>query len=740
MNVIKIYKFLIILLIIFSNMYCSNTSLTEFTLEESANMEKKTVPEEIFKYTNRLINENSPYLLLHAHNPIDWYPWGEEAFEKASMEDKPIFLSIGYTTCHWCHVMEEESFSDEEVAELINNSMIAIKVDREERPDIDSIYMNVSQMMTGSGGWPLNIIMTPEKIPFFAGTYIPKKSQYGRIGLIDLINSVNDAWLNNREQINSSAELVMNALKQFEDVSFSASELTAGIYDDAFNGLNNSFDSEYGGFRAAPKFPSAHNIIFLIRYWKRTGNELSLSMALNTLKNMRNGGIYDHVGFGFHRYSTDKEWHVPHFEKMLYDQAMISLAYIEAYMATSQIEFKETAEEIFTFVTRDMLSPEGSFYTSLDADTEGEEGKFYIWTYKEIEEVLGSDSSDIINLFHISLEGNYKDEASGKTTGNNILYLSNITSNSEQISGISNINLKNLWYEKVREQLLNARNVRTNPIKDDKILTDWNGLMIAAFAKAGVAFNNNSYIKIAENAADFFLNEMLNEDGSLFHTYRNGQAGIQANLDDYSFLSYGLIELYQADFNSKYLEAAMNLNKYTLDNFSDTDGTFFFTPENGEELLIREKKSFDNAIPSGNSIMLNNLLFLSHLTGSLEYQNAAEKLEHGFSGLISEYPAAHTMMLASLNFNMSSPIEIVIVGDPDMQDTQDMINTVSGLYIPNKVILFKPINGSKLSELAPFTQYYKAIDNSATAYVCRNFSCKLPTTDIDTMIDLILNE
>jgi hypothetical protein len=464
-------------------------------------------------------------------------------------------------------------------------------------------------------------------------------------------------------------------------------------------------------------------------------------MALNTLKNMRNGGIYDHIGFGFHRYSIDKEWHVPHFEKMLYDQALLSLAYTEAYMATSQIEYKETTEEIFTFVLRDMQSQEGVFFSSMDADTEREEGKFYLWTYKEIEEILGNASAGIINHFNIIEEGNFKDEATGQMTGKNIFYLQNINFDSAEPSGISNTNIRNIWDETARGQLLNERNARINPIKDDKILTDWNGLMIAAFAKAGAVFNNNSYIKTAELAADFFLNEMLNSDGSLFHTYRNGEAGVQANLDDYSFLIYGLIELYQTDFDIKYLNAAVNLNDYVISNFLDTNtGTFFFTPENGEELLVRERKSFDTALPSGNSVMLNNLLFLSHLTGNLEYQNTAVNLEKGFSVLISKYPTAHTMMLASHNFNLSSPIEIVIVGDPNMQDTKEMLNAAAEIYIPNKVILFKPINDSNLAEHAPFTEYYTAIDNRATAYVCRNFSCKLPTTDLNTMLDMIQNE
>lgn len=690
--------------------------------------------------SNHLINENSPYLLLHAHNPIDWYPWGKEAFEKAVSENKPVFLSIGYTTCHWCHVMEKESFSDEVIGGLINKSMVAIKVDREERPDIDSVYMNVSQLLTGNGGWPLNIIMTPDKIPFFAVTYIPRNSRNGRIGLIDLIKNVEHAWKNNRSELLNSANSVMTALNRIKDISYSGDEITENVHTGAFNSLKNSFDSEYGGFGTSPKFPSPQNIIFLIRYWKRTENKSALSMVLCSLRNMRNGGIYDHVGFGFHRYSTDREWKVPHFEKMLHDQAMLVLAYTEAYTAVKEGDLKNTAEEVLEFVNQDLKSINGAFFSSLDADTEGEEGKYYIWKYNEIMEVLGTGADDLIKLFNIKENGNFKNDAISESTGDNIFYLDNTHSGSNKKSGINNAFIYEAWTDKFRVSLLKVRKKRTQPYIDDKILTDWNGLMIAAFSRAGRVFTNKKYIETAEAASDFFLNNMLNDDGSIFHVYRFGDRGVIANLDDYSFLIYGFLELYRTDFKIKYLEAAVNFTLYVINNFLDKKtGIFYFTPDNGEVLIIRERKSFDNAYPSGNSIMLHNLLLLSHATGNPFYKDAAGKLIKGFSVIIKKYPMAHTMMLASHSFNLSSPLEIVIVGNPDSGDTKKMLDAVNRLYIPNMVVLFKDTNDNRLAKIAPFTEPYTELDNKATAYVCRNFSCKLPVNDIDTMIKLIKN-
>jgi uncharacterized protein YyaL (SSP411 family) len=457
--------------------------------------------------SNRLINEKSPYLLQHAHNPVDWHAWGEEAFEKAKSQDKPIFLSIGYSTCHWCHVMEKESFEDERVAKLLNENFICIKVDREERPDIDNLYMTVCQMLTGSGGWPLSIIMTPDKKPFFAATYIPKESRFGMAGLLDLIPKIAKVWSKQRGEILNSAEQVEATLKWFPQVS-KGEELDVSILDSAYGDLLNSFDENYGGFGSAPKFPSPHNLIFLLRYWKRTGHQKSLNMVEETLKKMRYGGIWDHVGFGFHRYSTDRYWLVPHFEKMLYDQAMLALVYTETFYATGKSEYKDTAEKILQYVLRDMTSKEGGFFSAEDADSEGEEGKFYLWTQKELEEVIGEEAELIKNVFNVSQTGNFLDEIKGKKTKKNIIHQKKSYPDLAKDMGLP---LEEFMerIDNVREKLFEYREKKVHPHKDDKILTDWNGLMIAALARAGFVFDNADYIEAAKKAADFILSDIV---------------------------------------------------------------------------------------------------------------------------------------------------------------------------------------------------------------------------------------
>ncbi|MBD3398333.1 DUF255 domain-containing protein, partial [Candidatus Micrarchaeota archaeon] len=484
---------------------------------------------------NRLIDEKSPYLLQHAYNPVDWYPWGEEAFEKARREDKPIFLSIGYSTCHWCHVMERESFEDPEVAEAMNDAWVSIKVDREERPDIDHIYMTVCQMMTGSGGWPLNIIMTPDKKPFFAGTYFPKNSVYGRIGMMDLIARVKELWTEQRGTVLESAGKVMSALKQIPDQS-PGPPLSPEVLDKAFQELSQRFDDTYGGFSEAPKFPTPHNMMFLLRYWKKKSEYRALEMVEKTLKGMRKGGVYDHIGFGFHRYSTDREWLLPHFEKMLYDQALMVMAYTEAYQATKDEHYREVAREVIRYVLRDMTDEKGGFYSAEDADSEGEEGKFYVWTKAEAAQVLDPEELDIfVNAFNILPEGNFREEATGKITGANIPHLRKPMSDLASQLNMAEEDLREVL-ESARKKLFEAREKRVHPYKDDKILTDWNGLMIAALSKAGKAFDEPQYVRAAEKAADFVFEHLLNEQGRLLHRYRGGESGIEAHVDDYAFM------------------------------------------------------------------------------------------------------------------------------------------------------------------------------------------------------------
>ncbi|HSD64270.1 MAG TPA: thioredoxin domain-containing protein, partial [Ignavibacteriaceae bacterium] len=561
------------------------------------------------KKTNHLITEKSPYLLQHAYNPVDWYPWSEEAFEKAKHEDKPVFLSIGYSTCHWCHVMEKESFEDQEIAGLMNEAFVSIKVDREERPDIDGIYMSVCQMLTGSGGWPMTIIMTPDKKPFFAGTYFPKESRFRRPGMKELIQQLQDIWRKRREEVYQSASEIVEALSKGDEGRESG--IDKDIFQKAYNEFEDRFDNKYGGFGSSPKFPSPHNFYFLLRFYIRENNVNALNMVEKTLHNMRLGGIYDHIGFGFHRYSTDREWLVPHFEKMLYDQALIAEAYIELFQITKNEIYRRTAEEILRYVQRDMTSPEGGFYSAEDADSEGVEGKFYLWTKEEIRNLLNEDSELISEIYNLKDSGNIP----GENSGNNILHL---TRSFEEVAQERNVSSKDLVgkMSNARKILFAQREKRTHPFKDNKILTDWNGLMISTFAKASQVFNVEEYGEIAIKAADFIVNNLIDKEGRLLHRYKDGEAGIISNIDDYAFFIRGLIDLYESTFNNYWLDKAIELNKDMIEYFCDEQkGGFFFTPYYGEKLIVRQKEIYDGAVPSGNSIAILNLLKLGRITG-----------------------------------------------------------------------------------------------------------------------------
>lgn len=576
------------------------------------------------KTTNKLAFEKSPYLLQHAENPVNWYPWGDEAFKKAQEENKPIFLSIGYSTCHWCHVMAHESFEDAEVAKLMNEAFISIKVDKEERPDIDKMYMTVCQLMTNSGGWPLTIIMTPDKKPFFAGTYFPKVSRFGGIGLIDLIKRVKDLWKNKKDEAYKASEKITNALLDItvENPGLKIDEKTL---QSAFKVLSSRYDVRNGGFGGAPKFPTPHNLLFLLRFWKRTGNKDALTMVEKTLRAMRNGGVYDHIGFGFHRYSTDPEWLVPHFEKMLYDNALLAIAYLEVYQATKNPDYSKTAIEIFTYILRDMRSPEGGFYSAEDADSEGEEGKFYVWSSTEIEKILDKDEADLIKkVFNIEDAGNYLEEATNKKTGANIIHLKESIVNLSDQFNFTEQELR-VKLELIREKLFNVRAERIHPHKDDKILTDWNGLMIAAFARGARVLCEPMYLKVAKQAIEFILSNLRKPDGRLLHRYRDGNNEIDAYLDDYAFLIWGLLELYESTFDTFYLKTAIDLNKTQIEHFWDENiGGFFFTADYGEKLLTRQKEIYDGAVPSGNSVSMLNLLKLAQLTWDHDLEQKAD--------------------------------------------------------------------------------------------------------------------
>jgi uncharacterized protein YyaL (SSP411 family) len=688
---------------------------------------------------NRLINEKSPYLLQHAHNPVDWFPWGAEAFERARKDNKPIFLSIGYSTCHWCHVMEHESFEDDQVAALMNDTFVSIKVDREERPDLDHVYMTVCQMVTGGGGWPLTIVMTPDKKPFFAGTYIPKTSRLGRIGMIELIPKIKELWASRYNEVAESAEKIMEALQGMTD-RVPGEKMGSSILDKAYHELAGRFDKEHGGFGNAPKFPTAHNLLFLLRYWNRTGNEQSLQMVEKTLRKMRKGGIYDHIGFGFHRYSTDREWLLPHFEKMLYDQALLVIPYLEAYQATGTKEYGQTGKEILDYVLRDMTSPQGGFYSAEDADSEGEEGKFYVWEEKEIVKILGKDEAAIIaRVFNIKENGNFKDESSGKNTGTNIFHIRETISDIATYLKIASDELEHK-ISSACKQLFEKRDKRIHPHKDDKILTDWNGLMIAALSRGAQLFENGEYQSAALKAGDFILNSLRGSDGRLLHRYRDGSAGITGNLDDFAFLVWGLIELYETVFDSYWLKTALDLNQDMISRFWDKNkGGLFFTPEDGEELIIRKKEIYDGALPSGNSVAMLNLLRLARITGRSDLEEMASQILQAFSSEVKQLPSAFTYFLTAVDFSIGPSYEVVIAGNSENDDTQAMIKALRSKFIPNRVTILRPTQKSDpgIDRLASFVKSHVTIDGRATAYVCINNACKAPTTDVISMLESV---
>ncbi|MEK6673599.1 MAG: thioredoxin domain-containing protein [Nitrospirota bacterium] len=693
------------------------------------------------KHQNRLINEKSPYLLQHAGNPVDWYSWGPEAFEKARKENKPIFLSIGYSTCHWCHEMEKESFEDPDVARLMNDVFVSIKVDREERPDIDHIYMTIAQMMTGSGGWPLTIIMTPDKKPFFSATYLPKESRFGLIGMKELTARIRDIWKDQKEKAIESADRITQSLERLTPTS-TGEELGKNDLNAAYNELTQRFDRDNGGFGSSPKFPIPQDILFLLRYWKRTGDENALEMAEKTLRAMRNGGIYDHIGFGFHRYSTDSKWLVPHFEKMLYDQALLAMAYTEAYQATGKTEYSRTAREIFTYVMRDMTSKNGGFYSAEDADSEGEEGKFYLWTENEIRKLLLKEEAGlVINAYNIAGSGNFTEKGLGpeKKSNRNIFYLKKPLRNIASDLGISEEKLGK-QIEAARNKIFKARKKRIHPNKDDKVLTDWNGLMIAALAKGAQAFNEPTYAEAARHAAGFILKTLRQKDGRILHRYRDGHAAVQAYADDYAFLIWGLIELYEATFDLSYLKSALSLNTTLLRHFWDNShGGFFFSADDSESMLIRNKEFYDGAVPSGNSAAILNLLRLARITADPQLEKKAASLMRAFSTTVRQRPSAHTLMMSGVDFGTGPSHEVVITGDLKAADTKAMLSAIRRKFLPNKVVIFKPIgqNASEITDIASFTKYHVSIDGKATAYVCIDYNCKLPTTDLKKMMELL---
>ncbi|MBT9150151.1 MAG: hypothetical protein DDT40_00317 [candidate division WS2 bacterium] len=690
------------------------------------------------KKPNRLVHEKSLYLLQHAYNPVNWYPWSEEAFEQARREAKPIFLSIGYSTCHWCHVMEKESFEDEEVAAALNRVFVCIKVDREERPDIDHLYMTVCQAMTGSGGWPLTILISPDKRPFFAGTYFPKTSLHGRVGVFELTERVEELWQTSQKELTEAADSVLKTLQSISRVSPGVLPGEEVLHK-GFQQLATCFDPKHGGFGNAPKFPTPHNLLFLLRYWKRTKNIAALQMVEKSLLTMSNGGIYDHLGFGFHRYSTDSPWLLPHFEKMLYDQALLIIAYLETFQATGKTVYANIAKEVIDYVLRDMTSPEGGFYSAEDADSEGEEGKFYLWSHTELSQILGEiDMALFVAAYNIRKDGNFNHEATRIPSGLNIPHRTKTSIELAQELNISSDSLEEKLAT-LRQKLFDIREKRVHPAKDDKILTDWNGLMIAALALAGRLLGDLHYTESAKKSADFVLSH-LRRNGRLLKRYRQGDTSLPAHLDDYTFFVWGLLELYESTFDPAYLREALRLNQLTIDLFWDNEGGgFYFTATDAEDLRVRHRELYDGALPSGNSVATINNLRLERLTGNSRLVEIAQKIARSFSRNIQEEPHAYTHMLCSIDFMLGPTTEVVIAGELRNSDTQLLLNNLNAVFLPNKVVLLHPSGeaGKDIEELAPFIREQQPVEGKATAYICRNFSCLTPVTDGTALLKLL---
>ncbi len=683
------------------------------------------------KIPNNLIKEKSPYLLQHAYNPVDWHAWNEEAFEKAKNEDKPIFLSIGYSTCHWCHVMEKESFEDKEVAALMNENFVSIKVDREERPDIDAVYMAVCQVLTGSGGWPLTILMTPDKKPFFAGTYFPKESKHGRTGLKDLLPKIESYWKTQRQDVLVSASQITDAMQRTNDSRF-GKDFTDSIMDLAFRQYNERFDHQFGGFGTAPKFPTPHNLLFLLRYFHRTKNNDALEIVTKTLKGMRKGGMYDQVGFGFHRYSTDRKWLVPHFEKMLYDQAMLMLAFTEAYQVAGDELFKQTVYEIYEYVSSELTSTNGGFFSAEDADSDGEEGKFYLWRVEEINQILGAEAGLFIDLFQIKEEGNFLEPFKGENHGDNIPHLLKTVGEYANENDL-NVDQLNLKISQSLKKLFEEREKRIHPHKDDKILTDWNGLMIAALAKVGAVFGEEKFVHTAEVSIKFILDNLTVHGGLLLHRFRDGDAAISGNLDDYAFIIFALIELYDATFKVEYLKQAESFQKVLDKHFADdVYGGYFFTSDFAEELIVRQKEIYDGAIPSGNAVTMLNLLKLAKYTGKNEYENKALDLSRAFHEQVKATPMGHPFLMVALEFMLAESLEIVIVGNPEAEIVNQTISVLRKKFIPNKIVICKnQTTSTLLDEISDYTKNLAELNGEPTFYLCKNFTCQLPTTDFN---------
>ncbi len=687
------------------------------------------------KYTNRLFLESSPYLLQHAHNPVNWYPWGDEAFAVARQLHRPVLLSVGYSTCHWCHVMEEESFEDEEIARFLNEHYVIIKVDREERPDVDAIYMSAVQALTGRGGWPMTVWLTPERKPFYGGTYFPARDgdRGARYGFLTVLTKLEEVYRQQPDKVAQSSEQLTQAIGQRLAPQAGGDLPGAALLDSTVAQYRERFDSRFGGLGGAPKFPSSLPIRLLLRQYRHSGDAAVLNMVTSTLKNMAAGGMHDQVGGGFHRYSTDERWLVPHFEKMLYDNALLVMAYLEAWQVSGDAEFKQVAEDILRYVQRDMSSSEGAFYSATDADSptpagRREEGWFFTWTPAEIDQALDPQEARLAKTY-------FQVTASGNFESRNILHTPEPLAAIAQGLEMTEAAARELLGS-AREKLYQARRQRPPPIRDEKILTAWNGLMISAYARAGLVLDNPLYTKTAGTAADFLLDKLY-RDGRLYRSYKDGQARHMAYLDDYAFLTAGLLDLYEASFDIRWLQQAITLDKTLEQHYADRQaGGFFMTADDHETLLTREKPAYDGAEPSGNSVALLNLMRLHEFTTDDHYRQRADKALAAFSGSLQANPFALSEMLLALNFRLDQAKEIIIVTAEGEKPgagpaTRGMLAELRRTFVPNRVIAV--VEQGKMLErqasVIPLLKYKRALQGKTTAYVCAQGVCELPTQD-----------
>ena len=669
---------------------------------------------------NRLAEETSPYLLQHQYNPVQWYPWGEDALRKSREENKPIFLSVGYSACHWCHVMEHESFENEEIAKILNAHFVSIKVDREERPDIDGIYMEAVQMMTGQGGWPMSVFLLPDLRPFFGGTYFPPDDKWGRPGFKNVLLRLAEVYRTRQEDLRDNAESITTNLQQMGVVSRGKNDLKAEWIDQAAQELKERFDSTWGGFGSAPKFPPSMALMLLLRKWKRSRDQEWLKMVEVTLQRMALGGLYDQLGGGFHRYSVDNYWLIPHFEKMLYDNALLSRVYLEAYQATGSALYRSVVGDTLDYALREMTRPSGGFYSAQDADSEGEEGKFFVWRPEEIEGVLGKEEAEVFCRFYsVTEEGNFE----GKTSA---LFIQKPPRVFVEELGITEEKLFEVL-RRGRAKLFAERERRTKPGLDDKILTSWNGLMIGSMALTGRILEHPPYVEEAGKAADFILNNMRDERG-LLRSHREGVSKFNAYLDDYAFLIVGLVDLYESSFEPRWIRIASDLAREMISRYwDDGEGAFFFTAHDHERLIVRKKMTQDGAIPSGNSMAALGLLKLAKLSGEMEFAEYGEGVLRSFGEYLGRAPAAFHMMLVALDFFLDSPVEVAIVGERDSEDTRTALKAIDSRFIPNKILALKTeSSGEAADAVVPLLDGKTMVDGQATVYLCENFTCKEP--------------